>query len=1600
MSDTPKVAAESVEASGSETTAIRKFRESTGGGPRVQVTYLYGVFGEVDGLEDEAATEDLRQKLMSHIRLVITETGGKFDDLDRGRWSATLGAEEPTEEDPLMAVTIGLKLLRLAAMTRKSPPLRMVTVTGRVSRKDLELAPHIDPTNGTLTGGHELLRLARKIIRESEPGMLCADGLTYQMIRDTHFCHRLTDLPGTLSNIPIYEVHSAAGSTNVTYDPPLCGREDELKRLEKVFERVERGEGPVFFTITGDLGIGKSRLARAFVSNVRDRCALLRNPRERRRIDRWRRIPYSYFGEILRSHFEIIGHEEPHVAREKLLQGIDKAITAEDREELPKDTGRYLGLLCQVPFPEDPTRDEEDPAHLESRAFAALSQYLELASRNTPILFVMEDLYSADGSSLRLLQHLTEYLDPARILFLCVSRLDLLTELEQEANLSIPGERLILSSLKDDAARRMILQLLPDELDIPETLCDRILGIADGNPFFLRESLRDLAEQGLFEALQQGDIDQLEIPQNIEGILQARISRLSSQERDVLQKAAVFGKSFWRGGVEMLYRQDSNLKAGWRLEDGAIVERDDDLEPVLEGLVHKGVLQYQSSSDFEGDSQYNFVPSLLYEIAYNEIPQDVLAPYHLLVGQWLELMAARRNSDIGIEIAHHFDLGGAHEHAAKYHIEIGTNSLKMYATERAIDHLEKGLKHLAPQFFEKRCHGLRQLAEAYILNGQYQEAIGTFQELLDLSWKMGQRVLAGEVFIRMGWVYFLQRDFDNALKAMKNGHTLHQETLQQRGIASALSNMGQVYMVKGDYQRARLFLQEALETRRDMGHPGDLAWALNNMGNLLLEQGDIEAAKLHHKEALEIRKQIGNPHLIIRSTNNLALINLIQGNYDAALADLLVSSNLAQKVGEKLGMAVVMVNISELYLLRGDNDQANKYLNLAMQLAEKLNDPLILAECYRLQGEILLEQEDWLEALECCHKAHTMIVERDIRSSLAQIYRLMGEIYAALPPHELEAIRENEADTDLPSNLVADAIACYEESIALAYRHGNLREEAKSRMMMGIYEVNRGKIARGRYQLERAQAAFEQLGMQRDYEEVTGMLKEIDDFQSKAETPDTTSSQASLRPPRSKMANVDKTMVFMVTFDDDEVGPPPTPAMMEELALASESDDEDTIAGTIDSVGLSSMLEQEESSSAQAPDQASPNATRVPTEAQENAAALPPQKPLSIGNMDASPRPKVPREHTMEVQSPVYSITGDTSSKNDDVPEHTLSIKLAVSSHSEDSEASAQPAATKDAPQPLPTRESPTQEDAPQVTTEEAPKAYVEGKAKKATTLKTEVPQSLIDKSRRDDDEEETSAPKPAAKVELKPSPTSVEAPSSEPTPLSKALTEDLDGGGMDLETMDVVDTHKTRPPESTPSQTALPKAPPFPAAPGSGTHPVPPFLTAPTGTTSAPSANNAKATVALQSPKRQSPPPPPGGFNSSAPTREIPSPKRSDGPTAPAPSQPTANVPPPASPPPVLPSEMDFLNMPVPKKKPSVYDSQVIIAQVAEDDDVSLQWFSEGRSDQIDQFWKERSEELDEVHEEMAHQQLVEELDQLDEGGQRGNALHRLRTKINKDKE
>ncbi len=1138
-------------------------------GPPVQVSYILGLFGEYpEGITSPEVLKNLRL-ILSRFRLVTTETRGKFTDLGSGYWTALLGAEDPTEEDPLMAVTVALKMMKIASRSKKLPPLKIAVVTGPVSQKTLSTPPDIRSflASGDTTG-NPLIDRALKILSSQREPAVYVDSFTYQMVRDFHLCQRVAELPSAPSPLEVYRVQSSSQNPQFAKEPKLIDRLEEIQKMRELFAAAERGDGPVFLTVTGELGIGKSRLVREFAKEVEKKSHLFRNPRERRRIDRWRRVPYSYFGEILRAFFKL--DERNPKSLEEFLEIVGEIFPSSEEPPLLREQLEALAPLFLLDFisTSSISPEGEDPKEREKRVFAAFSRFLELAAATKPVVFILEDLYSADAPSIRLLQYLIRHLEVGESLFICVSRTDLLALLEEELGLKLPDEKIVLKPLDRESSRQLIRELLPRDLTLPEKLCEQILDLSEGNPFFLREVIRHLAEKEIFDKLESGEeISRLDIPQNIEGILLSRLSTLSEEERDVLYKAAIFGKNFWRGAVESLYRQESELPQGWQLQDGVFSSREDDLESILDTLVHKGIVQRVEPSEFPDETQYTFSPGFLQELIYQEIPETLRGPYHFLAAQWLELAAHRNRRELKLEIVHHLDSAKQYSLAAPYHIDIGIKYFRTFDIINAIQHLEQGLSHLDSEKIVKLTSGLKVLAESYIVNAQYDKAIETFEKLLNLSWKMGQRSLGGDIYLRIGWVHFLKRDFKKALSSMKNGHTLHRQAQNRRGIAMALSNMGQVYTMLGDFGRAEPLLKEALEIRRKLQLPGDLAWALNNMANLLMHKGQLDEALKLHREALEIRKKLNNPFLIIRSRNNIALIYMLKGDYDSALAELLPSSALAKRLGEKLGMAIIMVNIAELYLLKGEFNQAEEAIQQALQYSQKLQDPLLLSECYRLQSELALERQSEEEALQSAIKSFELVNEHDIKPNLIPLYRVLGDIFASAEEREIQLPKP--ASLPFEERFFADPIACYEESIALAHQYGNQPEEAKSRMMLGIYEVNSGNIARGRYQLQLAQNAFSKLGMFRELEEVTAMLEEIDLFQGRTDR----AKEKALRPPRSKLASVDKTIIQQFSYSPEEMAllsrkgdpsaqlpfPPPPPPIGMEAPPTEESKTQETL---------------------------------------------------------------------------------------------------------------------------------------------------------------------------------------------------------------------------------------------------------------------------------------------------------------------------------------------------------------------------------------------------------------------------------------------------------
>ena len=336
--------------------------------------------------------------------------------------------------------------------------------------------------------------------------------------------------PIALSSVPLPTFLTDIGRIFV-------GRDVELDRLGQLWKEAAAGELRVAF-LAGEPGIGKTRLAAELARRVHDEGATVLAGR----CDEDLGVPYQPFVEALR-HF------------------VDHASGLEER------LGRYGGELARlVPelterLPGLPPPLRSDPEMERYRLFDAVAAWLTATSSEELLLLVLDDLQWAAKPTLMLLRHVVAAAG-GRILVLGTYRDTELThdhpllELVPDLRRQVGVDRLSLTGLDDTGVAALVQQASGRALDEPNlALARAVYEETEGNPFFVREVLRHLAETGAIERREgrwttRLPVDQLGIPEGIRDVVGRRLARLSGDTNQTLRVAAVVGPEFELGVVQ------------------------------------------------------------------------------------------------------------------------------------------------------------------------------------------------------------------------------------------------------------------------------------------------------------------------------------------------------------------------------------------------------------------------------------------------------------------------------------------------------------------------------------------------------------------------------------------------------------------------------------------------------------------------------------------------------------------------------------------------------------------------------------------------------------------------------------------------------------------------------------------------------------------------------------------------------------------------------------------------------------------------------------------------------------------------------------------
>lgn len=339
------------------------------------------------------------------------------------------------------------------------------------------------------------------------------------------------------------------------FESPMVGRAAELASLLTLCDAVRAGLGRAA-VISGEPGMGKTRLIREWKSAVE-----AEDPKpasmwvEGRCLSYGRGLAYHLIIDLLYSFLRLQRSASEPEIHQALLHLLSDFFDEEDISPEVQEIYPYLGHLLSLKLDGEIFSQVEslDPQALQNRYFSAFRRLLMKISSRHPVVVVLEDLHWADPSSVDLLIKFLPFVSAEAMLLCLVTRIELDSagwKLVTAAREILGGSitEISLNALSEADSRQMVANLLQVEA-LPEKTRNLILQKSEGNPFFVEEVIRMLIDRKAI-IQKNGDwiagenLENIDIPDNLQGLLLARIDRLPEDVKHTLRVAAVIGRQF------------------------------------------------------------------------------------------------------------------------------------------------------------------------------------------------------------------------------------------------------------------------------------------------------------------------------------------------------------------------------------------------------------------------------------------------------------------------------------------------------------------------------------------------------------------------------------------------------------------------------------------------------------------------------------------------------------------------------------------------------------------------------------------------------------------------------------------------------------------------------------------------------------------------------------------------------------------------------------------------------------------------------------------------------------------------------------------------
>jgi DNA-binding NtrC family response regulator/tetratricopeptide (TPR) repeat protein len=803
----------------------------------------------------------------------------------------------------------------------------------------------------------------------------------------------------------------------------FVGREWELAALREALSQAEGGRGQVV-GIVGEPGVGKSRLLYEFRQHMTAERVL---SLEGDCTSYGAAVLYLPLLDLLKTYFQLDDRDEAPRIRDKVagrLLMLDEGLSP----TLPA-----LLTLLDVPV-EDPQWQVLDPPQRRQRIMEALKRLLVCESQVQPVVMIVENLHWVDTETQTFLDSLVESLPAVRMLLLVTYR----PEYRHGWGHKTFYTQLRLDPLPRQGAQALLQALLGNDASL-RALTQQLIERTEGNPFFLEETIQTLVETQLL-AGQRGAyrlakaLPRLQVPATVQAVLGARIDRLPSEERSLLQSAAVIGRDVPLPLLRAIAEQPE-----------AALHR---------GLTHLQAAEFLYETRLFPDREYTFKHALTHEVAYGSLLQERRRALHAHVVGALETLAGDRVAEHVERLAYHAVQGEVWDKALAYCRQAGARAAARSAYQQAVGCIEQALAALAllpehrdtlEQAIDLRCD----LRNALWLLGEFGQVFDYLCQAETLAMALGDQARLGRVSTYMSAYLWAMGDPDRSLESGRRALTIAEALGDGALQVEANYRLGQAYLALGDYRRAMGFLgqnvssltghlmhqrfglpgiasvvsrsylawclaelgefvegiargEEAVRIAEAADHPFSLSNALFGVGYLYLRKGDFRNAVPALEQCLALCRLWNIALWSPRITSALGSAYALSWRVAEALP--LLEQAIAQAASEnRLGeQALRVAALGEAFLLADRMDEAFQTAQRALALSRAHKERGHEAWALRLRGEIAAQRDppdrDTAEA--CYRQALALAGERRMRPLMAHCHLGLGTLYTRVGQRE------------------------------------------------------------------------------------------------------------------------------------------------------------------------------------------------------------------------------------------------------------------------------------------------------------------------------------------------------------------------------------------------------------------------------------------------------------------------------------------------------------------------------------------------------------------------------------------------------------------------